>query len=90
MARYVIVTPDIVGPIKNGGIGTAFTALARHMVSWGHTVTIVYALGQYTETNAIAHWQTHYAQLGITLLALDLTPAQESVSDAPYFRKLAW
>lgn len=28
MKKILIMTPDIEGPVRNGGIGTAFTALA--------------------------------------------------------------
>ena len=28
MKKVLIMTPDIEGPVRNGGIGTAFTALA--------------------------------------------------------------
>lgn len=40
--RHCIVTPDFPGPIKNGGIGTACLNLARHLVSRGHHVTVLY------------------------------------------------
>ena len=29
MKKVLIMTPDIEGPVRNGGIGTAFTALAK-------------------------------------------------------------
>ena len=37
--RICIVSPDIVGPISNGGIGTACSALAQALAADGHEVT---------------------------------------------------
>ena len=44
-----IVTCDTVGPIRNGGIGTAYYSLARMLAAAGHRVTVLYALGQFCE-----------------------------------------
>ena len=44
-----IVTCDIVGPIRNGGIGTAYYSMARTLADAGHRVTVLYALGDYCE-----------------------------------------
>ena len=38
--RVCIATPDIVGPINNGGIGTAYYHVARELAQWGHEVVI--------------------------------------------------
>lgn len=47
MKKVLIMTPDIEGPVRNGGIGTAFTALATTLAKKGmmsmyciHVVTI--------------------------------------------------
>jgi O-antigen biosynthesis protein len=43
MAKKIcIVTPDIIGPIKNGGIGTACYWLARFLAQSGFEVTVLY------------------------------------------------
>lgn len=63
-----IVTCDIVGPIRNGGIGTAYTSLARLLASAGHRVTVLYALGRYCEQGSIEHWIEEYARSGIELV----------------------
>lgn len=63
--RICIATHDIVGPIRNGGIGTAYHALAVALARAGHNVTVLYGLGQHCENRTIAHWQRHYRALGI-------------------------
>jgi glycogen synthase len=35
MKKILIMTPDIEGPVRNGGIGTAFTALATTLAKKG-------------------------------------------------------
>jgi glycosyltransferase involved in cell wall biosynthesis/GT2 family glycosyltransferase len=63
-----IVTADIVGPVRNGGIGTAYYNLAVALAGGGHQVTVLYAPGQYCENRTIAHWRRHYRRLGITFV----------------------
>ncbi len=63
-----IVTGDIVGPIRNGGIGTAYYALARALARAGHGVTILYAYGTYSEQQPIEHWVEVYRSYGITFV----------------------
>jgi glycosyltransferase involved in cell wall biosynthesis/GT2 family glycosyltransferase len=68
-----IATCDIVGPIRNGGIGTAYYNLALALAQAGHRVTVAYALGTYCEQRTIGHWRRHYRELGIEFVPL---PAQ--------------
>jgi glycosyltransferase involved in cell wall biosynthesis len=70
LARVCIATPDIVGPIRNGGIGTAYTALAYALARGGHHVTIVYPFGKHSETHSIEHWVSEYARRGVTFVPL--------------------
>ena len=70
LARVCIATPDIVGPIRNGGIGTAYTALAYALARGGHHVTIIYPFGKHSETHSIEHWVSEYARRGITFVPL--------------------
>lgn len=60
-----IVTCDIVGPIRNGGIGTAYYSLARLLADAGHRVTVLYALGRHCEHRTIDHWVEEYRRMGI-------------------------
>jgi glycosyltransferase involved in cell wall biosynthesis/GT2 family glycosyltransferase len=85
--RIGIATPDIVGPINNGGIGTAYYNLARLLVGAGHEVTIIYLLGQHCERGSIAHWIAHYRGLGIGFVPLPDNSG--SHVDAPPARAMA-
>ena len=67
-----IVTCDIVGPIRNGGIGTAYYYLALALARAGHRVTVLYALGSFCETRTIDHWRAEYQRVGI-----EFVPAPE-------------
>jgi GT2 family glycosyltransferase len=82
--RILIVTPDILGPIRNGGIGTAFHALAVTLAEAGHAVTILYTLGQHNEDGAgIGRWETYYAERGIRFIPVALEEGEPRL-DAPH------
>ncbi len=95
-ARILLVTPDIHGPIRNGGIGTAFAALAIWFTRWGYDVSVLYALGEFTESEPVAHWQDHYAGLGINLIPLtapehgDMSPLAGSLFGERAWKVHAW
>ena len=63
--RVCIATPDILGPIKNGGIGTAFHYLARLLAERGHDVVIAYVNRNASDTNLMEETRTFYARLGV-------------------------
>lgn len=91
--RVVIITPDIHGPIRNGGIGTAFSALAQNMAQWGIEISIAYALGHHSEGKPIAYWRDYYQARGVKFLPLDHEAFGEDsrlAIDAPRVRKLPW
>jgi glycosyltransferase involved in cell wall biosynthesis len=69
-AAVCIVTPDIAGPIRGGGIGTAYRHLALALASDGHDVTILYTLGEASVDGPISKWIAHYAALGIVFIPL--------------------
>src|SRR5262249_41514032 len=84
-----IVTPDIVGPIKNGGIGTACYHFARLLVEAGHAVTIVYTLD--LSPCRQAHWKNTYARMGIKLLSLSELPSiTHPVHGSNWFFDRSW
>jgi glycosyltransferase involved in cell wall biosynthesis len=68
--RICIVTQDIVGPVRNGGIGTAYRYAAELLAQAGHDVTILYALGQRSENGPISRWVAEYRRLGVTFVPL--------------------
>lgn len=70
--RICVVTSEILGPVKNGGIGTATSALIAQLTSSGHDVTILYTLVQRgvpecAEANW-AHWVEQNARIGAKLI----------------------
>ncbi|WP_207539370.1 glycosyltransferase [Sabulicella rubraurantiaca] len=67
--KICLLTHDLAGPIRNGGIGTAFTALAEELAEAGHEVTILYPSG-FTETQPLSAWIEDYAARGIRLESL--------------------
>jgi glycosyltransferase involved in cell wall biosynthesis len=79
--KICIVTNDIVGPIRNGGIGTAYYSLGVALARAGHDVTVLFGLGLHCEVKTIAHWREHYRSLGITFVPLP---------DAPFEVKGSW
>lgn len=68
--KIAIVTPDLIGPIRNGGVGTAYSTLARLLASDGHEVTVLFANGYSDEDWNFHHWQREYAKQGIELLGM--------------------
>jgi GT2 family glycosyltransferase/glycosyltransferase involved in cell wall biosynthesis len=69
-ARVCIASYDLVGPIRNGGIGTAFTSLAELLAGAGHEVTLLYLGGAYCEIQTIEHWIREYEKKGIRFVPL--------------------
>lgn len=90
MKKVLIVTPDIEGPVRNGGIGTAFTALAINMAKAGFDVDILYSCGEYSESQdkTFSDWVGHYKSFNVNLKSISLT--QEISIDAPHFRRKSY
>jgi GT2 family glycosyltransferase/glycosyltransferase involved in cell wall biosynthesis len=63
-----LCTTDFVGPIRNGGIGTAYHAMAMALRDAGHKVTVLYGLGDWCERGSIDEWILHYKREGIDLV----------------------
>ncbi len=68
--RVCIITPDIVGPVRNGGIGTAYRYVADLLTAGGHQVTILYVLGKHSEIGPIEDWVAFYAKRGVTFVPM--------------------
>lgn len=90
MKKVLIVTPDIEGPIRNGGIGTAFTSLAVNMAKSGFDVEVLYTCGDYSESGErkTDHWVGIYEGHNVKLMVLP--PLKEINIDAPYFRRKSY
>ena len=91
--RICIATPDILGPVKNGGIGTAFHHLARQLAAWGHEVTIAYVNLNAADAAQMADTETLYARYGVAFEPVVPRPAAESPLaqvPAPAWTLLDW
>jgi glycosyltransferase involved in cell wall biosynthesis len=69
LARVCIVTPEILGPTRNGGVGTAYTSLALVLAKAGHEVTVLFT-GARIESGTLSGWESYFASKGIILIAL--------------------
>src|SRR5713101_7807639 len=63
--RVCIASFDFVGPVRNGGVGTAFTSLGEALAAAGHEVTFLYLSGQFCENGKLEDWIFHYRKRGI-------------------------
>ncbi len=66
------VTSEIIGPFKNGGIGTATTGLAELMAAEGLPVPILYTGTIWAPDVGLRPWQESFAKRGIELVALTM------------------
>ncbi len=80
--RICIATDDIVGPVRNGGIGTAYSGLAQVLAAAGHDVTVLYTASQVCESESIDHWIDYYARLGVHFVALPAPEGEVGASRA--------
>jgi len=67
-----IVTGELIGPFKNGGVGTAMTGLAEMLAADGLAVTVLYTGTVWNPEIDLAPWKKHYAARGIELESLSL------------------
>ena len=91
--RICIATPDILGPVKNGGIGTAYHHLARLLAEWGHEVVIAYVNTNAANPGLMAETRAVYEQFGIAFEPIVAQPAAESAMarvGAPTWALLEW
>ena len=84
-----IVTPDIVGPVKNGGIGTSCYHYLRILQRAGHAVSVFYT-GDLTDCQK-AHWRNVYQKFGVKFIALsDAPPITHPVYASNWFLERSW
>ncbi|MDX6575511.1 MAG: hypothetical protein QOE96_1464 [Blastocatellia bacterium] len=67
-----IVSSEIIGPFKNGGIGTSMTGLAEHLAGTGCRVTILFTGAVWSPDIQLREWKTRYAELGIDLTEISI------------------
>ncbi|MBB4284909.1 glycosyltransferase [Roseospira goensis] len=69
-ARICLVTTEILGVTRTGGIATMLSALADLLVAEGHAVTVLCVNGPRAMDGTFADWVAHYRRRGVTLAAL--------------------
>jgi glycosyltransferase involved in cell wall biosynthesis len=77
--RICIATEDIVGPVRNGGIGTTYAALAELLVELGHDTTILYLRGREVENEDLEYWIEFYAAKGIKFVGVPNYMARDAL-----------
>lgn len=91
--KVLIITPDIVGPVRNGGIGTAFFHLSRFFAKQGHAITVLYTSTGYIEEESEKHWEEFYRERGITFCSLPIyenIEIQASAETSASYRVYIW
>ncbi|MCL8208199.1 MAG: glycosyltransferase [Actinomycetia bacterium] len=84
--RVGLVTPEVGGLVRTGGVGTAYALLARALARAGHRVTVLDASGTYA--GGPADWLAAYQALGITVEPLPTPPGPPPDGSLP--RRRAW
>lgn len=88
-ADVIIVTPDTVGPVKNGGIGTACFHYARSLARAGRAVDVLFT-GPVAQPEK-ARWVEWYRSFGIGFLSLDDVPPRPKYAyGTAWFTERSW
>lgn len=69
--RVCIVTDEISGPVRNGGIGSTYYHLAKGLAAAGHSVEVLFLKGPVVQDETPEYWQEHFASFGVALHYLD-------------------
>jgi len=69
MKEVCIVTPDLSGPVRNGGIGTQRSWSMRLLKDAGYSVSVFYT-GPY-EVGDPAYWRDSYLRSGVKFFCID-------------------
>jgi glycosyltransferase involved in cell wall biosynthesis len=68
-----VVSNEIEGPFRNGGIGTSMTGLAEALAAEGFDVTVLYTGSIWTPDVHLGQWRSRYAERNIKLVPLGFT-----------------
>ena len=72
-----VVTSELLGPTKNGGMGTATTGLIEQLRADGHRVTVLYTHVQFGLPSVAErdwqHWVDSFAKKGVELVCIEHT-----------------
>lgn len=65
--RVAIVTEEIIGPVRNGGIASTYYHLAKGLAAQGHEVHVLFLKGPVVQDETPEYWVDRYAEFGVTL-----------------------
>ncbi len=65
--RVCIVTEEIIGPVRNGGIASTYYHLSKGLAANGHEVHVLFLKGPVVQDETPEHWVKHFADFGVTL-----------------------
>jgi GT2 family glycosyltransferase/glycosyltransferase involved in cell wall biosynthesis/thioredoxin-like negative regulator of GroEL len=71
--RVCIASFDFVGPVRNGGVGTAFTSLGEALAAAGHEVTLLFVSGQFCENGTMDQWIAYYKKKNIHFVPMPVS-----------------
>lgn len=69
--RVCIVTEEIIGPVRNGGIASTYYHLSKGLAAHGHDVHVLFLKGRQVQDKNPEHWVEHFASFGVTLHYLE-------------------
>jgi glycosyltransferase involved in cell wall biosynthesis len=87
--RVAIVTEEIIGPVRNGGIASTYYHLAKGLAAQGHEVHVLFLKGRVVQDETPEHWVERYAEFGVTLHYLDLSDISVWGASASWQRRYA-
>ena len=70
--KVCIVTEEIIGPVRNGGIASTYYHLSKGLAAHGHEVHVLFLKGRVVQDETPEHWIDHFAEFGVTLHYLEL------------------
>ena len=70
--RVCIVTEEIIGPVRNGGIASTYYHLSKGLAAHGHEVHVLFLKGPVVQDETPQHWVEHFAEFGVTLHYLEM------------------
>lgn len=84
LLNVCLISTEIIGPFRNGGVATANTGLAQFLRSLGHSVTVLYCNTwqnkPYVSDLDFEHWVEYYQKQGISLIALHMPDQVKTTS----------
>ncbi len=72
--KIVIVTTDIMGPVRSGGVGTSCYLLAKSLAQSGHQVQVLFSAAHSEWGHNFTYWQYYYREFGVALDKVDPSP----------------